>query len=83
MTTDAELDAIDEMSVEDIRKHVMTPNRCWSDAYCDCVQQRAAERMLAHYDRLRKKLDDLGVAIADAGYTWTPAMREAYERRKP
>lgn len=25
-------------------------------------------------------LDALGVAIADAGYTWTPEMRAAYER---
>ena len=24
-------------------------------------------------------LDALGVAIADAGYAWTPAMRTAYE----
>lgn len=26
------------------------------------------------------QLDRLGVAIADAGYMWTPEMREAYER---
>lgn len=25
------------------------------------------------------KIDALGVAIADAGYSWTPEMREAYE----
>ena len=25
-------------------------------------------------------IDALGVAIADAGYTWTPEMRAAYER---
>lgn len=25
-------------------------------------------------------VDALGVAIADAGYTWTPEMRSAYER---
>jgi hypothetical protein len=24
--------------------------------------------------------DALGIAIADAGYTWTPEMRAAYER---
>jgi hypothetical protein len=28
----------------------------------------------------KKALDDLGVAIADAGYTWTPEMRSAYEK---
>jgi len=28
---------------------------------------------------LQAKLDALGVAIADAGYTWTPEMRKAYE----
>jgi len=25
------------------------------------------------------RLDALGLAIADAGYTWTPAMRAAYD----
>jgi len=30
-------------------------------------------------ERLRAALDALGVAIADAGYTWTPEMRAAYE----
>ena len=28
---------------------------------------------------LQKRLDALGVAISNAGYTWTPAMRAAYE----
>jgi hypothetical protein len=28
----------------------------------------------------KEALDDLGVAIADAGYTWTPEMRSAYEK---
>lgn len=28
---------------------------------------------------LQQRLDALGVAIADAGYVWTPAMRAAYE----
>ncbi len=32
--------------------------------------------------RLRAALDALGVAIADAGYTWTPEMRAAYEKGK-
>lgn len=27
-----------------------------------------------------KAVDDLGLAIADAGYTWTPGMRKAYEK---
>ena len=31
-------------------------------------------------ERLRAALDALGVAIADAGYTWTPEMRAAYEK---
>ena len=25
-------------------------------------------------------LDKLGLAITDAGYTWTPEMRKAYEK---
>ena len=37
------------------------------------------ERLLAEVERLRGALDALGVAIADAGYTWTPEMRTAYE----
>lgn len=31
---------------------------------------------------LQQRLDALGVAIADAGYAWTPAMRAAYEGPK-
>ena len=27
-----------------------------------------------------KALDELGVAIANAGYDWTPEMRRAYEK---
>ena len=27
-----------------------------------------------------KALDELGVAIANAGYDWTPEMRSAYEK---
>jgi hypothetical protein len=33
-------------------------------------------RMIAVLDAV----DALGAAITDAGYTWTPAMRDAYER---
>lgn len=36
------------------------------------------ERLRAALDAL----DALGVAIADAGYTWTPEMRAAYEKGK-
>jgi len=32
-------------------------------------------------DAYSKKVLDLGLAIVDAGYTWTPAMRRAYERK--
>jgi hypothetical protein len=28
----------------------------------------------------KKSLDALGVAITNAGYTWTPEMRNAYEK---
>lgn len=28
----------------------------------------------------RKALDELGLAITNAGYTWTPEMRSAYEK---
>ncbi len=34
----------------------------------------------AEIERLRAALDALGVAIADAGYTWTREMRAAYEK---
>lgn len=40
--------------------------------------QEAADEI----ERLRAALDALGVAIADAGYTWTPEMRAAYEKGK-
>lgn len=36
--------------------------------------------VIAEIERLRAALDALGVAIADAGYTWTPEMRAAYEK---
>lgn len=57
--SDEEVDAVDVMTVEQIRAHVMQPNRCWADAYCDCVQQHAAERMLEHYDALAAERDRL------------------------
>ncbi len=37
--------------------------------------QKIWQRMLNVLDAV----DSLGVAISDAGYTWTPRMREAYE----
>ena len=33
-----------------------------------------------HISALKESADELGVAIADAGYTWTPAMRKAYRK---
>ena len=45
--------------------------------------QDGSARMDALLDRiaeLEAALDALGVAIADAGYTWTPEMRAAYEK---
>ena len=44
--------------------------------------ERAVDREMdlhEEVERLRAALDALGVAIADAGYTWTPEMRAAYE----
>lgn len=32
-------------------------------------------------DAYQSKIEALGLAIVDAGYTWTPAMRSAYESR--
>jgi hypothetical protein len=46
---------------------------CWRE-HRDCA--------VAEVERLRKALDDLGAAIADAEYIWTPAMRTAYESAK-
>ena len=39
-------------------------------------EQSIFRRMLAALDAF----DDLGLAITDAGYAWSPAMRDAYER---
>ena len=35
---------------------------------------------MSRVERLSNALDSLGVAIADAGITWTPEMRAAYEK---
>ena len=40
----------------------------------------AADVLIEEIERLRAALGALGVAIADAGYTWTPEMRAAYEK---
>ena len=42
--------------------------------------QSATAAMTDEIERMRAALDALGVAIADAGYTWTPEMRSAYEK---
>ena len=36
--------------------------------------------LVGEKDVLRRSLDALGLSIADAGYTWTPAMKKAYEQ---
>jgi hypothetical protein len=36
--------------------------------------------LIGKVDTLRRSLDALGLFIADAGYKWTPAMRQAYEQ---
>lgn len=43
---------------------------------------QAASELRSQRDRIERLicgLDCLGMAIADAGYAWTPAMRDAYE----
>lgn len=43
---------------------------------------QAAAELRSQRERIEQficGLDCLGMAIADAGYTWTPAMRDAYE----
>lgn len=47
-------------------------------ALFSAIAREAADEI----ERLRAELDALGVAIADAGYTWTPEMRAAYEKGK-
>jgi len=39
------------------------------------------QQALRLVDAYSKKVLDLGLAIVDEGYTWTPAMRRAYERK--
>jgi len=39
------------------------------------------QQALQRVEIYKKKLDELGLAIVDAGYPWTPAMRRAYELR--
>lgn len=48
------------------------------DEDCDgCLNKRD------EIERMTNALDALGIAIADAGYEWTPAMRKAYESGRP
>jgi len=44
------------------------------------IEQDIFRAAIDEITRKSTALDALGVAIADAGYTWTPAMRDAYER---
>ena len=79
MTYDEEVEAVESMSVEEIRARVLTPNRCWSDSFCDCVQQAAAERMLDHYDVLTTRvafLTSLCIRAVAEGWTETRVMDE-------
>lgn len=54
----------------------------YRSASLDDVERAVDEqmRLRSENERLRAALDELGVAIVDAGYTWTPEMRSAYER---
>ena len=36
--------------------------------------------LIGEKDTLRRSLDALGLFISDAGYEWTPSMRQAYEQ---
>jgi uncharacterized small protein (DUF1192 family) len=49
-------------------------------AFNDWKVTHSTVRLEVEIERLRAALDALGVAIADAGYTWTPEMRAAYEK---
>jgi len=58
----------------------------WKAEYNKAVEQHnqtldELQRALQFVDAYKEKLDELGLAIVDAGYTWTPAMRKAYERK--
>lgn len=45
---------------------------------CEAMELKV-RAAITEMQALRNALDTLGVAIADAGYTWTPEMRKAYE----
>jgi len=58
----------------------------WKSEYSTSVERHnqtldELQQALRRADAYKKKLIDLGVAIMNAGYTWTPAMRRAYERK--
>jgi hypothetical protein len=47
----------------------------------DISQERVDETAKhKHEEKHMTPLDELGIAITDAGYTWTPEMRKAYEK---
>lgn len=68
----------------------MTFDTWWQENgyFCTCGSKEAAMRawgaaIQQTQEAYQNKIDALGLAIVDAGYTWTPQMREAYDRKLP
>jgi hypothetical protein len=58
----------------DLNGHdIATANKTMLEASAEIVT------LIGMVDLLRGSLDALGLSITDAGYKWTPAMRQAYE----
>jgi len=58
----------------------------WKSEYDKSVEHHnqtldELQQALRLVDAYSKKVLDLGLAIVDAGYAWTPAMRRAYEQK--
>jgi len=58
----------------------------WKAEYVKSVERHnqtldELQQALRLVDAYSKKVLDLGLAIVDAGYAWTPAMRRAYEQK--
>jgi len=50
-----------------------------AERWLEGLEAQLESEALIDINSTDSRLDALGLAIVDAGYTWTPAMRAAYE----
>lgn len=65
--------------IGELREQLACVRQALPEAWRGSVPSVAVATLTAEAAYTQQRLDALGVAIADAGYAWTPAMRAAYE----